>query len=190
MVKKKTKKLQNNRKLIRVITAIVTGVAMIGLGVLSYLQMQKNNAIQQKINQVQIADKVEYAPVMTTTQVETQKELLEARMNEFLKDEMTTNYDGYKKARNLLRSIFFASSTNLDTATETNSHDDLVEFYKDYSYTIDDISGAYVSSNNENYELYVKLTVKQGDYTVHDGIYYSIKMDNNGHIIGGAVYGE
>lgn len=162
-------------------------LAILGFGVSSYLKMKDNYQLQQNINKVQIPDKLTYKPAMSASQVASKKALVEQRLNEFLKDKLDVDYKEYDKARSMFRSIFFASSGRYD-ATETNTHEEKVAFFKDFTYIIEDVSGTYNEKGQA--EIFLKMTVYLDGQPITKHSFFKLILDEQGRVVGGAVYGE
>lgn len=181
------KKPQSKKQTLTMIASVILAtVTLFILGSMGLSVKHENIAIRQEINKILIPDKEVYTKSMSTEEVKTYKETLQKHLDEFLSDTMNKGYENYNQGRKFLNIVFFTSSSGLRT-NNANTHDELVNYYKDFSYTIDDISGQY---KGKKVRLLVKINVKYKGETVNEGSLYLFSLDSKGNIIGGTYYAK
>lgn len=186
MKPQKKLKRERKRKITKIISVTITAATVAVFGFLAIKQSQHNQNVRQEINQIQLPDKEVFKQTMTTAEVANQKSILEEQLDGFKADTIEKGYKGYTKAKRFMKVIFFSSSNDLK-ADNANTHEELVNYYKHFTYTIDDISGEY---RGQNIKLLVKMTVKQDGVNISDKGLYLFTLDNKGNIVGGTYYGK
>lgn len=179
----------NKAQVLQISIVTIGGLALLTFLYLGYNQGQKNNKLQQDINQVRVQDKLEYKERMSPKQVEEKKQALEAYLNSYMKAENPTDYKGYGNAEKILSTIFFSSSSSLTSADKRNP-DKKREFLSRFSYEISDISGDFEKKDSDQSVLFVKMNISFDGNPLFTGQYYSLILDKENRLVGGTLYGE